>query len=410
MPERSQIMTVGAARRRRRGLAIGTLALALAAAMLTAPLLATPVANAVPVQPVPPLRPIDDAGSRIAGVDRYDTAARIALAMGSASPSIIIANGEDAKKGFDALSANYPSGIIHAPILLTRATSLPPVTAAAVRTLLSGAKTPRLQIVVMGKADSVSDAVADELTSIARKIVGDNGKYVVRVAGNDRYETSANAATSNGDDPKGYFVGKYAFGAGASPNKTAILASGEVNADALAAGPLSNALRIPVLLTDKDALPPSVASVLTSQGIKNVIVLGQPDRVSQTVLDQAKAAGVTTIKRIAGGDRYGTSAELYAFALGTLTDSDGKHYGDGTGNGSKAYLANGQTGFPDALAVGPLAAQHQDVLLTSPADQLPPALTTFLTAKRSSLDSAVALGKTATISSSVLQAALTAIE
>lgn len=337
---------------------------------------------------------------RIAGANRYDTAARLAAQLGAAS-TVVIANGSTDKQGFDALSANYLAGIVKAPVLLTGASTLPAETAAAVRSVMSGSNDTAFQVLVMGKADSVSDAVVAQLNAIVQPIAKDKQNHVVRVAGSSRYDTAVQAATVGGDDPTGFWVEQYTIGAGSSLGKTAFLASGTSNADALAAGPISNAMRIPVYLTGAGSLPDSVATALSSQGISNLIVLGGADRVPDSVVAQATAAGVRTTTRIAGSNRFATAAALYSFARSTLAGVDGAHYG--AASSAPAFLANGLTGFPDALAVGPLAASSGAVLLTTSAGRLEPAARQFLAA--GGVASVTALGAPATVADSVLAAA-----
>jgi putative cell wall-binding protein len=242
--------------------------------------------------------------------------------------------------------------------------------------------------------------VVSQLNAIVQPIAKDRQNHVVRVAGASRYDTAVRAATAGGDDPTGFWVEKYTIGAGSSLGKTAFLASGTSNADALAAGPISNAMRIPVYLTGTAALPQSVATALSSQGISNLIVLGGTDRVPDSVVAQAKSAGVQTVYRIAGKNRFATAATLYTFARTTLAGVDGAHYGAAS---APVFLANGVTGFPDALAVGPLAASHGAVLLTTAADRLEPGAKEFLAAGGTT--GVTALGAPATVADSVLAAA-----
>lgn len=345
------------------------------------------------------------ATNRIAGTSRYATAAQLATAFGAAQ-TVVVANGTDAKGGFDALAANYLAGVVKAPILLTGPASLPAETITALRTILGGAGGNSYQIIVMGAADAVSANVVAQLNSIAQVYAKDTANHVVRVAGSNRYATATLAATAGGDDPTGFWVEKYTVGSGSALGKTAFLASGESNADALAAGPVSNALRIPVYLTGAGSLPDPVAKSLTAQGITNLVVLGGADRVPDAVVAAARAAGVQTTVRLAGANRFATAAALYDFARAALTGVDGAHYGSAS---APAYLANGLTGFPDALAVGPLAGKTQSVLLTTSAATLDPSAATFLTANRSGISGVTALGAPATVSDAALAAAASAL-
>jgi len=327
----------------------------------------------------------DGVPERIAGADRYATAAAVAQQFGT-SDAVIVANGSNPKNGFDALSANYLAGQLDAPILLTGGGALEPGTAAAVQAVLAGSASPA--IYVMGKEDSVSAAAADALNTIATTIAGADGDYVRRIAGDTRYDTSARTATANSESPPGA-VG---FGAKA-PLPTAILASGTSNADALAAGPLSGAWGVPVLLTAPAKLTPEITAAITDLGIKQLIVLGGTDRISDAVVAQAQAAGAGRVQRIAGANRFATAAKLYTLARTTFVGPDGTHYS----SGERAFVANGVTGFPDALAVGPLAAALGAPLLTVAADAADNTTLAYLDSAKQTLAAITVLGSVATV-------------
>lgn len=253
-------------------------------------------------------------------------------------------------------------------------------------------------IYVMGKADSVSAAVVDALSALDGVRASDAAIH--RVAGNSRYATSALAARAAGTGAAGPIqINAYA------PLPTAILASGTSNADALAAGPLSNAWGAPILLTGAHALAPETSAVIRDLGIKQLIVLGGTDRVAEAALSQAKAAGVLRTYRIAGANRYATAAKLYATARTSLVGPDGRHYS----GADRAFLANGTAGFPDALAVGPLAAQLGAPLLTVAAGSIDTTALDYLAAAKESLAAVTALGSEASVGDVPLIAAKAAI-
>lgn len=338
------------------------------------------------------------AGQRVAGANRYETSALIAARFGPAD-AVILANGSTAKDGVDALAANVLAGRVGAPILLTDATSVSPQVLSAVKRVLTGASSPT--IYVMGGADSVSDAVAAQVRAAAGSVASGTVR-IVRVAGADRYATAA-AAAGYGNAT----AGSVRLSADAPAQRTAILASGVVNADALAAGPVSYAWGIPVLLTGPGDLSAQARSVIAAQGITQLVVLGGADRIPQRALDQAQAAGVTSVKRIAGPDRYATAAQLAAFVADTAIGPDGEHYGAG-GAASSVFLANGYTGFPDALSVGPLAGKQEAALLTVGPMTLPATTRDYLAAHRATGGTVMALGRSPTVSAGTLAAANTA--
>jgi putative cell wall-binding protein len=341
--------------------------------------------------PPPDKTSLPDNVSRIAGANRYATAAKIATQFGTAN-AVVIANGTDAKQGVDALSANYLAGRVNSPILLTQATRTDSTTLGAVKSVLKGASSPT--IYVMGGIDSVSNGVVAQFKAAAASV--STGSIAVRrIAGSDRYATSALAATTPGAVNNSLSLGGDVIG------KTAILASGEANADALAAGPLSYGWGIPVLLTPANMAEQVTFDAIKKLGITQLIVLGGTDRVSQTVISHLQPAGVLSVKRIAGMDRYATAADLYNFALDTLRNSSGDHYGV---NGDTVYIANGTTGFPDALAAGPLVGKDGNVLLTTAPTKLGASALSFLKV-HSQFTSVVGLGSATTVSNSVLSTA-----
>lgn len=334
----------------------------------------------------------DGVPSRIGGASRYETAAQIARLHGYAD-AVIVANGADAKGGFDALSANYLAGLLSAPIVLTAGTTLEVESASAVAEILAGSAQPA--IYVMGKSDAVSDTVVEQLNAIAATAAGVDGEYVQRIGGSSRYATSALAATT----VAGASVGSVNIVQ--SPQlslPTAILASGTANADALAAGPLSYAWGLPVLLTADAALSPEITGVIKDLGIRQLIVLGGTDRVSAEVVAQAQAAGAGRVTRIVGANRFETAAQLYNLASRRYVGPAGGHYVAS----ERVFMANGLTGFPDALAVGPLAGSLGAPLLTATATDVEPATLTLLDLRSESVAAITALGATATVGNTVV--------
>lgn len=368
-------------------------------AMVEPPVPASAVRRTTMATAAPDVVAGDAVPERIGGADRYATAAQIAAEFGT-SNAVVVANGSDAKGGYDALAANYLAGELHAPILLTAGVSLESTVATAVTNVLTGSTDPA--IYVMGGSDAVSAAAAAALNAIASGIAGTSGDYVHRVGGDSRYQTAALAA----QEVNGATAGTVDLGM--SPHytlPTAILASGTVNADALAAGPLSNAWGLPVLLTPAGSLPTDASRAIGALGIQQLLVLGGPDRVSDAVISQAKAAGVQRVQRVAGANRFATAASLYTLARSTFADASGAHYAAST----QAFLANGASGFPDALAAGPLAGALGAPLLTVSANSADLSTLTFLAGAKSSITAITVLGTAPTVGQAVLIAGKSAL-
>lgn len=308
-------MTPTLPRWRRGGLA------ALAAAALVATGAGTAASTAAPVPAAPFQMQTDpDLVDRISGADRYETAAQIAAEYPSGVETVFIASGSLFP---DALSAQSPDES-PVPVLLTRATALPPSTAAALTDLAPAT------VRIVGGEGAVSADVQAAIEELLPEAT------VQRVAGPDRYITSARLARQF---PRNL--------------EKVYLASGQNFPDALAGGALAGRDNAPVLLTRGTALPSAVAGALGYLNPHEVVILGGTGAVSAAVAADVDEI-VPTVTRISGADRYATAA-----AVAELFPRD-----------SEAYLASGQD-FPDALAGAALAgSQNRPVLLTR-SDTLP---------------------------------------
>lgn len=189
-----------------------------------------------------------------------------------------------------------------------------------------------------------------------------------RVEGADRYRTSANAS-----------LGQWPDGAG-----TAILASGENWADALAAAPLSTHLDAPVLLTPAASLTPATAAALEALSPSHLVVLGGPEAVSDDVVSAAvSAAGVSggSVRRIAGANRYATAA-LVAQEVGVP---------DGA-----VTVVSGEA-YADAVSASAFSGMRGRPILLTRKDALSSEVRTFLSQHSGDITRVVAVGGPAVI-------------
>lgn len=270
---------------------------------------------------------------RIGGEDRYGTAAETAAEWGS-SDTVYMASGEgfaDAMVGGAAAAAraqSMPDGGEDSPILLTRNDRVPAETSAALEQL--GAK----NIVLVGGEQAISVEVEASLNAA--------GYTTDRIEGEDRYETSANVAK------------RFAPGM-----DTLYVASGEESAyaDALSGSALAGSQDVPVLLTDPNEVPASVADAIDTLNPGKVVVLGGPAAVSNAVVAELGA------ERIYGADRYATSVEV------------AKAFGDHDTTG----FASGMN-YPDALVGGAYAAHEDSPLLLTRQSSLPAVVADYVKA------------------------------
>lgn len=240
---------------------------------------------------------------------QYTTAKHVVLASSATWP--------------DALSAAPLAAAADGPLLLTSGSSL----SFALRDELVRLH-PSTVYAVGGSA-----TLSDSLLSTVAKVTG---ATVVRVAGSNRYSTSAAVASK-----------VRALQGGTIPDARAVVVSGESYADALSAGPLAAHRGWPILLTASKSLSSQTSSAISRLGIRRTLIVGGTVSVNSSV--QAKLPSAV---RVSGTDRYDASRKLadYAVGKGWLSFSD-------------IGLASGTT-FPYALsAAGTLASRGAPLVL-----------------------------------------------
>ena len=211
--------------------------------------------------------------TRLAGTDRYGTAAEIAAAIGSAAvsdlddlPTAIVATGRnfaDALAGGPLAGAGAETGV-H-PILLVDS-GVPQATEDAIADL--GIE----QVVILGGTAAVPQSVENELEQLT-------GNDAVRLAGTDRYATAVDVADAA--------VDSFGF-----TTEEVLLANGVVFADALAGGPLGALLGAPILLTPATqlAVPTRDFLELNSATVETITILGGTAAVATAVEEAAEEA------------------------------------------------------------------------------------------------------------------------
>lgn len=303
------------------------------------------------------------------GPNRYDTARLVAVGTFGQANHVLLATGTSFP---DALAASYLAGDLGAPILLTAPDSLPVETSLALQTLKTASVT------ILGGTGAVSSTVENQLRGA--------GYYVDRIAGSSRYHTALEIAKR----PLAHHVGTL-FG-----ERTAILASGEGFADALASGPVAYGQHYPILLTPSGSLGLEARQGLQQLGIQRVIVMGGTSAVSSAVESTVKDLSVN-VTRIAGADRRETAVKLADFAINELGFTN-----------THVNLANGNTGT-DALAAGPHGGKERAaLLLTNGVDKLDGDVatnTSFLYNRSSTLQWGHVFGGSGAISDDVVNTA-----
>ncbi len=259
------------------------------------------------------------AATRLAGSDRFMTGVQVSQKAFPTPgvPVVYIASGLNFP---DALSAAPAAGAQHGPVLLTMPGAVPDAVIAEVQRLKPA------KVVVVGGAAAVADSAVAQLQAVAP---------VTRIGGVDRYDTSR-------------LVAAYAFPTATS----AYVAAANSYADALSAAPVAAKKKSPLLLVNGGAIDAPTQAYLDAKSIKTLTLVGESDVVGDVWVTQPQSSG-STVSRVGGSDRFGTSALLAASAF--------------PANGaSTVYVASG-IAWQDALVAAAAAGSaNQPLLLTRP--------------------------------------------
>lgn len=191
------------------------------------------------------------------------------------------------------------------------------------------------------------------------------------LAGTDRYETAIKISEN-----------------GWSSATNAVLINGETGlVDALTATPYASLKNAPILITHKDNLTPATLTRLKAMNVKNVDIVGGVNSISENVVNQLKANGMT-VNRIAGNSRYETGLEV-AKAMDKISDV------------SKIAVVNGEKGLPDAVSVAaPAADNKMPIILAHPTNGLDAATKTFI--NEESISKSYVIGSTTSMPESIV--------
>ena len=264
---------------------------------------------------------------RVAGRDRYATAAAIAKDWASAD-TVFLATGRNYP---DALGAGPVASLVNSPILLTDKNVLPDATSKALARLSPS------RIVLLGGTAVIS---ADLEAKLAAQY-----PEVIRLAGPDRYETAA-------------AISAWHFVDGAS---TVYVATGVKYLDAMVAGPRAAAEDAPLLLVTRDSVPGATAKELQRLAPDRIVIVGSSGIVGDGVAKELARYTSGGVSRIAGASRYSTAAAAAAKAPG-----------------ARVFIVTGDN-FPDGITAAP--ATHGAPILFVNKTQMNSTTTAAITAR-----------------------------
>lgn len=291
--------------------------------------------------------------SRLAGPDRFATSAAISAA--SFNPGVPVAYVAFGRNFPDALSAAPVAGIQDGPILLTETGSIPDVIKTELTRLNPG------KIVILGSAASISESVKSALDAYT-------AGTVERIAGPDRFETSAAISAAS-----------------FAPNvPVAYVAFGRNFPDALSAAPVAGIQGAPILLTETSSIPTAIRTELARLKPGKIVILGSAASISEGVKTALDEYTTGPVERVAGPDRFATSAAVSAAAFNPGVPV--------------VYIAFGRN-FPDALSAAPVAGIQGGPILLTETDSIPDSIKAELTRLKPA--KIVILGSAASVSEGV---------
>ncbi len=308
--------------------------------------------------PPPPPAGGDTTFTRLAGGDRYATAA--ALSQARFAPGVTTAFVATGGSFPDALAGSPAAAMAGGPILLTARDGLPAATANELARLRPA------RIVILGGPGVVSERVAAQLAGYA-------SSHLERWWGANRFETAA-------------AISRNTFAPGVA---VAYLATGSTFPDALSGGALAGRMGGPILLVGPDSIHAATAGELARLRPAHIVVLGGTGVISEGV--RAAAAGFATTgsaSRLAGANRFTTSVAISQAA-------------NGGGGSDTVFVATG-TNFPDGLAGGAVAALVPGPILLVTPTQLPGSIAAEL--GRLNPDTVYVIGGTGAVSDGVVNA------
>ncbi|MEG2533691.1 MAG: cell wall-binding repeat-containing protein [Gordonibacter sp.] len=230
------------------------------------------------------------------------------------------------------------------------------------------------QFAVSEEGGEASDEQFSDLKNMDEGLIAEQGEYSAAsmvtdeevsevldaLDGSDSRNLSSDARSTNNIDPVTYLYGadryetaakeaRYAYPNG---SKTVIVAGGSAWADALSGTGLAGVFDCPILLSDAASIPQATSDAIVQLGATHVILLGGVNSISASVENAFNSvAGVASVERLSGQDRFDTQLAVY-------------EYGKGKWSNDLVVVAGGMS-FPDALSASPLAfAEKVPIFLT----------------------------------------------
>ncbi len=216
---------------------------------------------------------------RIAGANRYDTAVQVSKETNAVGKPVVLATGE---RYPDALASAAVAAKLDGTLLLTTPDRLPADVAAEIERLNPN------QVVIVGDEGAISRATWQQVKQLVP------GAQVMRVAGQDRFDTAAKLAERFFPTAEEVF-----------------LVDGSSFSDAVSASAAATYGEVkPVLFTYGHRLPAATERAIANLDANSVHIVGSEASISASVQAQVERREGVTAVRYGGADRYETNTLL----------------------------------------------------------------------------------------------------
>ncbi|MCC0764342.1 cell wall-binding repeat-containing protein [Clostridioides sp. ES-S-0006-03] len=252
---------------------------------------------------------------KITGTDRNDTSVKISQKGWRKADNIVLINDSSIS---DALSATPLAKSKDAPILLTQNNNLNKLTEKEINRL------EVKNVYIVGGLKSVGEKVVSDLKT--------KGLNVIRISGNDRYETSIKLAKELDKNSK--------------LSKVVVVNGEKGLADAVSMGAISAKEEMPILLTNQNDDMKDIKDLIANKDISKSYVIGGESLFNTKEVSNT----LPSVTKIAGSDRTETNSKVinHFYSKEILND---------------LYVAkngmNKQDDLVDALSVGVLAGKTE---------------------------------------------------
>lgn len=222
---------------------------------------------------------------RLGGENRQGTAILASQNVYQTSNAVVLSGfGADV----DALTGTLLAAQQNAPLLITHVGYLTDITKNEITRLQANT------IYILGGLNAVSQAVEDELVGM--------GLNVIRLKGENRYETAVNVAKYVKDNSS--TLSDHGFLVVGNEAK-----KGDALADALAIGPVSAMLKRPVLLASRKDLPQPTLDAIVELNINKITIIGGLVAISGEIEQQLVDLGIS-VDRVYGDSREQTAIQI----------------------------------------------------------------------------------------------------